>query len=54
MSDGGGRGFDSGFLDVDLDLRVEWRTSLSLLGTIVKYLAAALMPPLALGLYDGD
>jgi trk system potassium uptake protein TrkH len=54
MSDGGGRGFDSGFLDVDLDLRVEWRTSLSLLGTIVKYLAAALVPPLALGLYDGD
>jgi len=41
-------------LGVDLDLRVEWRTSASLLGTIVKYLAVALLPPLALAAYDGE
>ena len=41
-------------LDLDPDLRVEWRTSASLLGTIVKYLAVALGPPLAIALYDGE
>ena len=44
----------SGAFAFDLDLRVEWRTSASLLGTIVKYLAVALLPPLALAAYDGE
>jgi trk system potassium uptake protein TrkH len=55
MSGGGGRGSGLGSdLGFDLDLRVEWRASASLLGTIVKYLAAALVPPLAIALYDGS
>jgi trk system potassium uptake protein len=51
MSDGTGR-FGVG-IDLDLELRVEWRTGLSRLGTIIKYLSLALLPPFVLSVYDG-
>jgi len=38
----------------DLDLRVDWRASVSLVGTVVKYLAVALLLPLLTALYYGN
>jgi trk system potassium uptake protein TrkH len=43
-----------GSLDFEFDPRVEWRASASLLGTILKYLAIALLPPLAIAIVDGE
>ncbi len=37
-----------------MDLRVDWRASASLVGTVVKYLAATLLLPVAVTLYYGD
>jgi trk system potassium uptake protein TrkH len=51
MSGGERGGFGLAF---DLDLRVEWRVSASLLGTILKYLAVTLLPPLAIAIVDGE
>jgi hypothetical protein len=51
MSGGERGGFGLAF---DPDLRVEWRASASLLGTILKYLAVTLLPPLAIAIVDGE
>ncbi len=37
-----------------MNLRVDWRASLSLVGTVLKYLAVPLVLPLLAGLYYGD
>lgn len=36
------------------DLRVDWRGSLALVGTVVKYLSVALLVPIALAAFEGD
>lgn len=36
-----------------MDIRVDWRSSLSLVGSILQYLAVPLLAPLVLALYDG-
>lgn len=37
-----------------LNLRVDWRASVSLVGTVVKWLAVAMLFPLVVGLYYGE
>ena len=37
-----------------MNLRVDWRASCSLVGTVVKWLSVALLGPLAVALYHGD
>ncbi|GAB3033269.1 TrkH family potassium uptake protein [Natronobiforma cellulositropha] len=37
-----------------MTIRVEWRASVSLTGTVLKWLAVALLLPLALAVFDGD
>ncbi|NHN47382.1 TrkH family potassium uptake protein [Halostella sp. JP-L12] len=39
---------------IDLDVRVDWRASVSLVGTVVKYLSVALLLPLSTALYYGN
>ncbi|QCC49885.1 TrkH family potassium uptake protein [Halapricum salinum] len=41
-------------LDIDPRLRVNWRASLSLVGTVIKYLSVPLLLPLLTGVYYGE
>ncbi|MDY6764812.1 MAG: potassium transporter TrkG, partial [Halobacteria archaeon] len=39
---------------IDLGIRVDWRASLSLVGTVVKWLSVTLLFPLGVALYYGE